>query len=94
MLGRLQRWPCLRLLPTRARASALYVMGGRQWLLSDALFFLHVHGLRAPRYGRAVYIKYKHKLHINTDVYKAPTALSHHAHLQMTAERHTLFLHR
>ena len=51
MLGRLQRRPCLRLLPTRARASALCVMGGRQRLLSDALFFLHVHGLRAPRYG-------------------------------------------
>ena len=28
MLGRLQRLPCLRLLPTRARASALCVMGG------------------------------------------------------------------
>ena len=24
--------------------------------------------------GRTIYIKYKHKLHINTDVYKAPTA--------------------
>ena len=35
MLGRLQRRPYLWLLPTRARASALCVMGGRQWLLSD-----------------------------------------------------------
>ena len=83
-----------QLLPTRARASVLCVMGGRQRLLSYALFFLHVHGLRYILTGRAVYIKYKHKLHINTDVYKAPTALSHHAHLQMTAERHMLFLHR
>jgi len=31
-----QRRPCLRLLPTRARAPALCVMGGRQRLLSDA----------------------------------------------------------
>ena len=53
MLGRLQRLPCLRLLPTRARASALYVMGGRQWLLSDALFFLHTHGLRVMVNGLA-----------------------------------------
>ena len=51
MLGYPQRWPYLRLLPTRARVSAFYVMGGRQRLLSDALFFLHAHGLRAPRYG-------------------------------------------
>ena len=36
MLGRLQRRPCLELLPTRARASALYVMGGRQRFLGDA----------------------------------------------------------
>ena len=50
-LGCPQRRPCLRLLPTRARASALYIMGGRQRLLSDALFFLHAHGLCAPCYG-------------------------------------------
>ena len=36
MLGRLQRRPCLRLLPTSAMGSALYVMGGRQRLLSHA----------------------------------------------------------
>ena len=32
----LQRWPYLWLLPTHARAPALYVMGGRQRLLGDA----------------------------------------------------------
>ena len=32
----LKRWPCLWLLPTRARAPTLYVMGGRQRLLGDA----------------------------------------------------------
>ena len=32
----LQRRPCLRLLPTRARAPVLCVMSGRQWLLGDA----------------------------------------------------------
>ena len=32
----LQRWPYLWLLPIRARASALCVMGGRQRLFSDA----------------------------------------------------------
>ena len=44
-LGGSQRRPYLRLLPTHARASALCVMGGRQRLLSDALSFLHMHGL-------------------------------------------------
>ena len=51
MLGYSQRRSCLRLLPTRARAPALCVRGGRQRLLSDALLFLHAHGLRAPHYG-------------------------------------------
>ena len=50
MLGCSQRRLYLRLLPTRARASAHSFTGGRQRLLGDALFFLHVHGLRAPRY--------------------------------------------
>ena len=36
MLGHLQRWPYLWLLPTRAMGSALYVMGGQQWLLGHA----------------------------------------------------------
>ena len=36
MLGRLQRWPYLRLLPTHATGSALCVMGGRQRLLGHA----------------------------------------------------------
>ena len=36
MLGRLQRRPCLRLLPTCATGSALCVMGGRQQLLGHA----------------------------------------------------------
>ena len=35
-LGCPERRPYLRLLPTRARASALCVMGGRQRLLGDA----------------------------------------------------------
>ena len=36
MLGRLQRRPCLRLLPTRATGSTLCVMGDRQRLLGHA----------------------------------------------------------
>ena len=44
-LGCFLRRPCLRLLPTRAQAFALWFMGGRQQLLGDALFFIHAHGL-------------------------------------------------
>ena len=39
MLGCLQGWPYLRLLPTHAQASTLCVMGGRQRLLNDACSF-------------------------------------------------------
>jgi hypothetical protein len=33
---------CLRLLPARARASALCVMGGRQRFLGDAFSYTHM----------------------------------------------------
>ena len=49
----LQRRPCLWLLPTRARVSALYVMGGRQRLLGDACLPTHtrVTALHVMVYG-------------------------------------------
>ena len=50
-----QRRPCLRLLPTHARASALCVMGGRQRLISDACLPTRARApaLRVTVYGLA-----------------------------------------
>ena len=47
----LQRRPCLWLLSTRARASALYVMGGRKRLLGDAYIPKHAQELSSLRHG-------------------------------------------
>ena len=51
----LHRRPCLWLLPTRARAPAFYVMGGRQWLLGDACLptCTRASALRVTVYGLA-----------------------------------------
>ena len=51
----LQRRPCLWLLPTRARAPALCIMGGRQWLLDDACLPTRTRApaLRVTVYGLA-----------------------------------------
>ena len=95
MLRCFQRWPCLRLLPTCAQASALYIMGGRQWLLGDALFFLHTYGLHAPRSinglakagGSATHkLLGSFILNINT---KPTTTLSVHKKLLSTFTQHS-----
>ena len=43
--------PSLDLTPTRARAPALCVMGGQQWLLGDAYALMHKRVLSTLRYG-------------------------------------------
>ena len=43
--------PVLDLTATRARAPALCVMGGRQWLLDDACALTRKRVLSTPRYG-------------------------------------------
>jgi hypothetical protein len=43
--------PVLDLAPTRAWAPALYVMGGRQWLFSDAQSLTSTRVPVTPRYG-------------------------------------------
>ena len=73
MLGRLQRWPCLRLLPTCDMGSALCVMGGRQRFLGHACssymctgsaLEIMDYGLAragdSATHGRMVYIKHKY----------------------------------
>jgi len=47
----LQRRPYLWLLPTRARAPTLYVMGGRQRLLGDAYIPKRAQELSSLRHG-------------------------------------------
>ena len=46
----LQRWSCLWLLPTRARAPALCVLGARQRLLDDAYIPKHAQELSSLRH--------------------------------------------
>ena len=47
---RYQKQPVLDLTPTRARAPALYVMGGWQWLLGDACALMRTRVPATPRY--------------------------------------------
>ena len=75
MLGCSQRRPYFWLLPTRAWASTLFVMGGRQRLL-NMLCSSYTHTGSTLRVmvsytltGRMVYIKYKHIFRITLSVH-------------------------